>query len=44
MAAVALVHRMRATAAERGESVRAFLMRAIRAELARLEEQEEQEE
>jgi hypothetical protein len=36
MDAVLLVRQMRATAAERGESVRAFLMRAIRAELERL--------
>ena len=42
-AAVALVRRMRARAAARNESVRAWLMRAIRTELER-EEREEQEE
>jgi hypothetical protein len=37
--AVALVRRMRASAAARGESVRSFLLRAIRAELERLEQE-----
>ena len=36
-AAVALVRRMRASAAARGESVRAWLLRAVRAELERLD-------
>jgi hypothetical protein len=40
--AVALVRRMRARAAARDESVRAWLMRAIRAQLER-EEREEQD-
>ena len=40
--AVALVRRMRARAAARGESVRAWLMRVISAELER-EEREEQD-
>jgi len=37
--AVALVRRMRARAAARGESVRVWLLRAIRAELERLEQE-----